>query len=185
MKWKIRVADIPPEGIRIELQEEGKRFFPDDPDFGFEEKVLFHLLTQRLGKSVTVSGKIGTRLLLQCGRCLKNFSYSLQSDFDVEYRPLEKMEPGKERQLSADEMDLLYYKGGEIDLTDLVKGQIAEEIPIQPLCDEGCRGLCPHCGRDLNEGECLCAPKDVDPRFAPLKKWFGPERTDHTRSRKS
>jgi uncharacterized protein len=54
-----------------------------------------------------------------------------------------------------------------IDLGPLVRDAIVLELPMAPLCREDCRGLCPQCGADRNEGDCSCAaPKD--PRWANL-----------------
>ena len=47
--------------------------------------------------------------------------------------------------------------------------QIEMEFPIRFLCKEDCRGLCQRCGRNLNEGECGCTQKEIDPRLEPLR----------------
>ncbi len=54
-----------------------------------------------------------------------------------------------------------------LDLSPMVRDALMLELPLAPLCDEDCKGLCVHCGIDLNEAECDCvAPKD--PRWANL-----------------
>lgn len=50
-------------------------------------------------------------------------------------------------------------------LTELLE----EEFPFRILCREDCAGLCPRCGKDLNEGSCQCESDEIDPRLAPLK----------------
>jgi uncharacterized protein len=42
------------------------------------------------------------------------------------------------------------------------------ELPLNPVCDEDCKGLCSHCGQDLNTGVCGCVEENVDPRWAAL-----------------
>jgi len=44
---------------------------------------------------------------------------------------------------------------------------------MKPLCSEGCKGLCPRCGRNLNRGKCGCGAGGVDPRWSGLKKLLG------------
>jgi uncharacterized protein len=43
---------------------------------------------------------------------------------------------------------------------------------MKPLCSETCKGICPHCGTDLNKGSCTCEKNTVDPRLEVLKKFF-------------
>jgi len=61
------------------------------------------------------------------------------------------------------------YAGKEIDLAPAVREQILLHIPPPPLCRDDCLGLCPRCGKDLNDGECGCDRAVIDPRWAALK----------------
>lgn len=58
--------------------------------------------------------------------------------------------------------------GDQLDLGPLVRDAVVLGLPLAPLCHEGCRGLCPTCGANLNEGPCDCPPRDGDPRWAVL-----------------
>ena len=71
--------------------------------------------------------------------------------------------------LTPDDLSLSTYEGEEIDLAPLVHEQAILALPTIPLCAEGCRGLCPRCGADLNAGPCGCPPPAPDPRLAPLR----------------
>ena len=64
--------------------------------------------------------------------------------------------------LREEDIGLAYYEGEEIDLTPLVHEQALLALPTRPLCTEGCRGLCPRCGTNLNAGPCGCpaGPRD-------------------------
>jgi uncharacterized protein len=55
-----------------------------------------------------------------------------------------------------------------IDITELVRDILIASQPIQSLCKADCKGLCPVCGQNLNNGECNCNRLSVDPRLAPL-----------------
>src|SRR3972149_1229351 len=76
-------------------------------------------------------------------------------------------------ELSSDEgdedIDFETYKGDEIDLGGYLRELIAMSLPIKVLCGEGCKGLCPNCGVNLNLEECFCKDNWVDPRFAVLR----------------
>jgi uncharacterized protein len=56
-----------------------------------------------------------------------------------------------------------------VDIFPTLVSDIILEIPIKPLHDEECQGLCPVCGQNLNEGDCDCEVETVDPRLAKLK----------------
>lgn len=166
---KVHIDEIPAEGLIADLAEDGGRLFKDEPELRFEEKVLSRLKLNRLGLNVTISGNIRTGLFLQCSRCLEEFSFAVEKEFDLEYRPMSEINRGGEIQLSADELDVQYYADQVIDLDETLMGQVAEAIPFKPLCSEDCRGLCPHCGKNLNEGECSCSAEHADMRLAQLK----------------
>jgi uncharacterized protein len=69
---------------------------------------------------------------------------------------------------TPDEEDIYLLKGDQIDLEPLVRDAVLLELPQAPLCTEGCRGLCPTCGTNLNEGTCPCETEVRDPRWAAL-----------------
>lgn len=55
----------------------------------------------------------------------------------------------------------------ELELADVIREVLILAAPEYPLCREDCRGLCPRCGADLNDGPCGCRP-DTDPRWVAL-----------------
>ena len=60
--------------------------------------------------------------------------------------------------------------GEVVDLESLLREQIILMLPLKPLCDENCKGLCPHCGANLNREKCTCKTDAVDSPFAQLAK---------------
>ena len=75
-----------------------------------------------------------------------------------------------EQKLEADDLDVQFYSGDEIDLLPPIRDHVAFEIPMRPLCAGDCLGLCPQCGSNLSKTKCSCEKQEVDPRFAVLKK---------------
>ena len=57
-----------------------------------------------------------------------------------------------------------------LNMDEPLREQIEMEFPVRFLCKDDCRGLCPKCGKNLNEGGCGCDTKEIDPRLEPLKK---------------
>ena len=98
-----------------------------------------------------------------CARCLKPVDGTLSLDWSAGVAVSGTLE-------SDDTDDYVFAENGRVDvLTPLVE-QIILEFPSKVLCSGDCRGLCPKCGKDLNEGECSCPKKEPDPRWAPLAK---------------
>ena len=60
------------------------------------------------------------------------------------------------------------YDNDTLDITDIVRENILAELPLKILCVEDCQGLCPKCGKNLNQGQCDCDLHEVDPRLAIL-----------------
>ena len=61
-------------------------------------------------------------------------------------------------------------KAEELDLQLALAERLVLIVPSNALCREGCAGLCEHCGANLNEGDCGCAPAETDPRWGPLQE---------------
>ena len=65
-----------------------------------------------------------------------------------------------------------YLSGYELDTDVLIGNEILVNWPVKILCKEDCKGICPKCGRDLNQGDCGCDTFEPDPRMAVLKDIF-------------
>jgi len=66
--------------------------------------------------------------------------------------------------------EVRFFEAPELDLAELAGEQLQLAVPMKPLCHNGCPGLCPRCGADLNLGRCACAP-GTDERWASLHGW--------------
>jgi DUF177 domain-containing protein len=71
--------------------------------------------------------------------------------------------------LKVEDLEFSYYDGEEVDLTPLIREQTLLALPTRPLCREDCRGLCPRCGANLNQGDCGCPTEAGDPRLSVLR----------------
>ncbi|GBC81543.1 hypothetical protein HRbin10_00655 [bacterium HR10] len=129
-------------------------------------RVRFRL--QRLGMEIRIEGRIETEIEVRCDRCLSAFRLPVCPDFDVFYAPIEVLKPEEEVELTERDLRFGFYHGERIDIDALVREQIRLALPFRLLCREDCRGLCPHCGADLNQEACRCAPQEWDARWAAL-----------------
>ncbi len=116
----------------------------------------------RVDKGIFVEGEVESKLKLECVRCLEPFAFPIT----LELAELFRM-PGAEPR-----PDAIYAvsEDGEIKLAPLIREHAWLAIPMKPLCDPECKGLCPHCGVNLNIDSCQCEEIHVDPRLAPLKE---------------
>lgn len=120
------------------------------------------------GERVRVAGHVTAELKMACSRCLKPVGFGVDKDVDLEYWPDPKVEKEEEISLSYDELSIGFYRDDQLDLSGVISEQIVLEIPMKPVCDEACQGLCPQCGADLNETVCACEPVTSDPRWDAL-----------------
>jgi uncharacterized protein len=128
------------------------------------------LRVQKEGSEVMVEGDLKAEVELQCSRCLKKFGTDMSIPVAVVYHPLEELKGDDQHEIASEALDLDYYTGDELDVETLLQEQVALNIPMKPLCNELCEGICPNCGVDLNEITCSCSRKTVDPRFQDLNK---------------
>jgi uncharacterized protein len=122
------------------------------------------------GDAYRVTGRVSTRLQLECGRCLEAFEVPVDSPFELRYVPHTENAGEAEREVEEDDLTTAFYRDESLDLGELMHEQFVLALPMKPLCDQACKGLCPHCGTNLNRGACDCAPTWEDPRLAALKE---------------
>ncbi len=132
----------------------------------FADRIVVDLTVQTSALDYIANGKLNTRLQIGCSRCLGELFIPVKTD--VSFIIIEG-EQGIEARTDREE-DVVISQHGEVDIEDLIYGLILAEIPLNPLCSEACRGLCPVCGQDLNQGSCTCSREDHDPRWDKLKQ---------------
>ena len=64
--------------------------------------------------------------------------------------------------------DIYVVEGETFDLDEIIREELILNMDMTVLCSEDCKGLCPRCGKNLNEGDCGCDRTEVDPRLAKL-----------------
>jgi uncharacterized protein len=114
------------------------------------------------GSILSLDCEIDTELTLQCSRCVERFSYPLKFEIHEKF----SNDPGDEDE------NIIFIDSDNIDITEVIENNIIITLPIKILCNEDCKGLCQHCGINLNVSTCNCDNKDTDPRLAKLKDLF-------------
>ncbi|MDH3981888.1 MAG: DUF177 domain-containing protein [Kiritimatiellaceae bacterium] len=139
---KILVARIPVEGSNYEGEEPGSIMQADEEQFlRNPNDVHYELYAQRVSDELVVRGKLEVGLDLQCARCSEFFSTTVGvSDFLRAYP-------------APDGTD-------SVDITNDLREEILLHVPGFAVCSEECKGVCPQCGADLNNGSCDCEVED-------------------------
>jgi uncharacterized protein len=128
---------------------------------------------ERGSRGIDLQGRLEATLRLACSRCLEPFERPLGVDFRLTLLPpgTPEPDPPDEAELDAEDADLYPVDGERLDLGVVASEQIYLNLPLKPVCEPACRGLCPTCGSNRNRLECACRQDEVDPRLAPLQRW--------------
>ncbi len=136
---------------------------------GRAQLVREHHGKHELIEDIRVAGDLSTHVELACARCLEPVARDVAKKFDLLYRPQGSDAGREELSVTAVEAEVGYYQGEGLLLEDVLREQILLALPLRVICKEECKGLCPHCGRNLNFEQCSCAEPLEDPRWAALK----------------
>ena len=124
-------------------------------------------LTNEGERKLNISGKVTLEIVIPCSRCLEDVTEEFDLDFE---RNVDMALSESERMAALDEHN--YIDGYDLDVDKLVYGEIVMNWPMQGLCKEDCKGLCPSCGANLNLTTCDCDSTDLDPRMAKIRDVF-------------
>ncbi|MBI4188013.1 MAG: DUF177 domain-containing protein [Chloroflexi bacterium] len=122
----------------------------------------------RTNRGILVKGTLHTEIELTCSRCLCLFRCPVTLNIEEEYFPTIDAVTGTKLPL-PDEPDCFTIDEHNIlDLTEAIRQYEVMAIPMKPLCQEDCAGLCPSCGCNLNQRTCNCPPQVVNSRWSKL-----------------
>jgi uncharacterized protein len=117
-----------------------------------------------------VSGRVTARVQAECDRCLSLVELPIDSHFKLEYVTADDYRAQQAVELTEEDLDLSVFEGEAIDIDQLVKEELLLAVPDHVLCSEGCKGICGVCGVNRNSIDCDCETREIDPRWAGLKK---------------
>jgi uncharacterized protein len=156
----------------IDLGEDVRQRTPLKTE-GRADLVQEHHGKHKVVKDIRVKGKLETELEVACARCLEPVGLPVARSFDLLYRPLGTDAGHEELSVTDAEAEIGYYAGEGLLLEDTLREQVLLAVPLKTVCREACKGLCPQCGKNLNEGACNCSNEVEDPRWAALKEIRG------------
>jgi uncharacterized protein len=168
--------------LQVHAVDFDEHLAPGVIDFGLEvrqegeltSRGRAQLVQERHGKhelinDIRIAGDFSTRVELACARCLEPIRRDVAKSFELLYRPQGADAGREELSVTAAEAEVSYYQGEGLLLEDVLREQVLLALPLKAICREDCKGLCPHCGRNLNLEQCNCAEPLEDPRWSALK----------------
>lgn len=184
-KLSVQLTEIPEEGLDLadEVQPDELGLLPEEAQVS--GPLSLSARVTNVGDHVYVDGVIDGTFVRECVRCLKTYEAYTEAPFTAAYQLSDPtvrsrgratkdrhQESDEERGLetSDQEEDVYVCTGDRAELAEMLREHIILSTPMQPLCHEECRGLCPVCGRDRNEEACSCIEAARKNPFAILQE---------------
>ncbi|MFM8552333.1 MAG: YceD family protein [Nitrospiraceae bacterium] len=178
------LSEIPAEGLQLTCAAQPDELQLDPSDVRVHGDLTLMVEIAKVGSTVHVSGELSGAFIRQCVRCLVEFDEPARIPFSADYRgeePPAKPQPKRAKPRSEEDdadaeaaaveaEDIYPLVGERLELAEMLREQIILATPMQPLCREDCRGLCPICGQDLNERQCDCPEERQESPFTVLRK---------------
>ena len=119
---------------------------------------------------IRIQGKYRVEMTAECDRCLATARFPLDTRFDLFYRPMSDIAREEEIEIDEGEAEIGFYEGGGMELEEILREQVLLALPMQRVCSEVCKGICPVCGKNRNETACDCKVQAPDDRWGALRK---------------
>ena len=120
-----------------------------------------------INAGVLVQGSLNTETVQACARCLEPVVVPLSVEMEEVFYPTIDILTGKGITPEEEDRALWIDEHHVLDLSEVLRQDILVALPVHILCKSDCRGLCPTCGQNLNDGPCDCE-KEPDARWGPL-----------------
>lgn len=134
---KINVNQIPTEGLTLEEDVISSKLDLEAETIKFPKPVKIKARVFKITNTVSADIFLSTVMRASCSRCLNETEIDFQKSLELNYQV------NKPEQV--------------IDFNPDIREELILDYPLKPLCKPDCKGLCPKCGKNLNEGDCNCA----------------------------
>jgi len=126
------------------------------------------LLNHSLGE-IRVQGDLNVGVETICDRCLEAARFPIENHFDLVYMPAADARSRIVDEIDQGGIDVGYYDGNGLALDDVFREVVLLALPMQVICDETCKGICPVCGENRNQRDCGCQAEAPDDRWSKLE----------------
>jgi DUF177 domain-containing protein len=141
-----------------------------DPEIVALDALSGQVRLMRVIDGALATGVLNTSLGLVCDRCLTPYVQPVDIELEDEFRPSIDIVNGASLPVADGDEGNIIDEHHILDLSEVIRQRLLLSQPLHPLCRADCQGLCPTCGRNLNEDSCECNEPVVDPRWAALRE---------------
>jgi uncharacterized protein len=132
----IKVSQIPAQGLTLREYIDERTLDFDSEIASMRTPFLIEAQISHITNTVTAFLDVSGSVQLYCARCLSEFSVQVSKHLTLAY----PLDPGQDM----------------VDMTPDIRQELILDLPVNPKCSPECKGLCPGCGTNLNEGGCSC-----------------------------
>jgi uncharacterized protein len=133
---KIEISRITQEGIRLSHDYDNEEMDLSAPDIRIKKPLHAEIYCYKISNAVTCEAELSLDYGSICSRCLNSIENQIKKKIKLSFM----VRPGDRF----------------VDTTSDIREEVVLGYPLKPLCKDGCKGLCPKCGKNLNEGKCEC-----------------------------
>ena len=164
--------------MRINVAGQLKSPLGDRRDYHIDEEtpeglpIKGEVALVRTHRSILVTGKFNTLVKSTCVRCLEEFNQPVELAIEEEFFPARDFSTDMPKSADSDTDSFTIDPDNTLDLSEAVRQGTELNLPVKPVCQIDCAGLCPQCGCNLNNNPCHCSEGPADPRWSPLREMF-------------
>lgn len=169
------IAAVIGKNFHYEIREDCS----DSEDIRCTKPIVGSVDFTNTGRLIIARGSFKTEVELECSRCLEMLKLPVEVKIE-EHLPITSVQAlltGNEEEIDEEEEEPL-FRNNIFDLSEYIRQAILVQTPIQPLCSAACKGLCPTCGKKLDDGPCECPVNTEDSPFAALGELLKEEQSD-------
>jgi uncharacterized protein len=166
---KFNLEDLGPVPKHLEFEVRADAEALKDVPAEFSGPIRAHIDICIEAGVIRTDGRLEAEMVRDCFRCLKQVEKQLSSSFTAGFITAETDKSFEEKEVAPEELDTSVLPDGQLDLIEVVREQMLLLLADSVLCVETCRGLCAHCGQNLNEAACKCGANEIDPRWKGLE----------------
>lgn len=127
----------------------------------------------RISDGLLVQGDVAAEVDVECSRCLDRISLPVEGTLEEQFQPTVDVMTGApvdRAEYEANDAAFDIDTNHMMDLSEPVRQALLVAMPMKPLCRADCKGLCPQCGANWNDGPCDCRNETVDSRWSGLRE---------------
>src|SRR5262245_57560172 len=165
---EIDLQSLPPGRSSLETEVATDELDLAEEQYRFGDPVRVLLDVVKNDEEIVFHGTTLAPATIECSRCLTRFENVVEVPFSLIAHRVGVDSPMLRGGEEEEGIRFIPRSATSVQLRDEVRAALILALPINPVCREDCKGLCPKCGSDLNAGDCGCSRKTSDWRWGAV-----------------